>query len=293
MVSDETYARTTPPFLATFASIWIAGAVASAVAGAVPLAGAVHSWAAWSIYRLLLVAAVGAAVLRAVLPRLAGAEISYAAAAFALVAGGAIGTAVQLLWLRETARHAAAAGPWLTTLSAAGSLVTAVASLVGAIVTYQAVAALARPVAAAAGAALRELPWPDEVSPLPEPRHDLPVRTWLDVAVTDVRRAVVSASSEIGSASAIDVPSRVLEALTELATCTRTMRQGEVDDAQLRKAVEQLVEGLERFQAALADLGTPAIEGARLRYELEHADGLGQIRAALERIDELRAADPS
>lgn len=291
MVSDETYAPAQPPFLATFVSIWVGGFVASAVVRALPLAAAPHSWAVESVYRLLLAAVVGGVVLGAVLPRLAGAEISYAGATFAFAAGGALGTAVQLVWLRETARHLAAAGPWLTTVSAAGSLVAAVAALAGTIVTYQVVVTLAEPAGASGGRGMHELALPEEISPLPEPRRELPVRTWLDVAVADVRRAVVTACNEIGTASAIEVPSRVLEALTELGTCTRTVRLGELDDPQVRKAVEQLVGGLERFQATLADLGTPAIEGARLRYELEHADGLAQIRAALERIDELRVAN--
>jgi hypothetical protein len=301
MVSDETYRGSQPPFRATFATLWIAGAVSSAVLAALPIYGFVHSWTAGSVYRVVLGAAIGGAVVRAALPRLAGAEISYPGAAFAVGIGGGLGTLVQLVWLGETARHAAAAGPWLTTISVAGSLVASVASLAGTILAYQVVVALARPRGARAteteielglawGAADTSHP---AVLPLPEPPRERPVRTWLDVALADVRRAVVTAVGEIGEAAAIDFPSRVLEALSELATCTRTLRQGEVDDPQVRSGVERLVDGLERFQTSISTLGTPAIEGARLRYELEHADGLATIGGAFEEIDALQrdAAD--
>jgi len=198
-------------------------------------------------------------------------------------------------FLRETTRHAAAAGPWLTTISAAGSLVATIASLAGTVLTYQIVLALAQPLGARATGTTIDLDFGSRVAEttrpaapaLPELRGERPVRTWLDVALADVRRAVVTAVGEIGEASAIDVPSRVLEALTDLATCTRTLRQGEVDDPQLRRLVARLVDGLERFQTSISTFGTPSIEGARLRYELEHADGLATIRTAIEEIEAL------
>jgi len=127
------------------------------------------------------------------------------------------------------------------------------------------------------------------------------------VARTD--QAVARACIDISRSTGGRVAGHVVDALGELGTCVQSLQHSTVADPKVRTEVEQLIDGLNRFQNALTQIATDAAAtgsehlyqgawlsgwvsdgpdgGSLARHELDHADGLATIREAFARLRQL------
>jgi hypothetical protein len=314
MIGNETRSWDQPPVLSTVVCIWLSGAVASA-AGAFlvfPQSAAVDP-NAYRLLQLAVYAFLGGAVLRSLLPHLARLELSYASAAGSLAVGGLVGEAIYRVGVHVVAHAAPAQSPAINPIIWSGSLLSLVGSIAGLAVSYQAVVMLSTRVAAA-GQPEPELEAHEDRPPLAEePRVEAPLAPagegWLEVALARTQEAVEDACREIGNAPPGAAAGVAMDALAELATCARILDHPSTRDSDVRKAVAELTRHLETFQNSLADIvADPTANGAmhvyqpgafnastadvsstggRLRYELERADGLAELRAAFARLESL------
>jgi hypothetical protein len=284
----------------TVLCIWIAGWASSALTATwLPYRLAGTGVGLSLVYQSFAAAFIGGFVLRAVLPRLADASISYPWAVLALGLGGLAANGLTYLAQSFTLRHAPpAVAPMIWSNPMLGFAATAISLLV----TYQVILlAASRPVSHDFSAP-RALP--DE-APTDDSLSDVVART--DQAVT---RACLDLSRSGGQSAG-----PVVDALTELGVCEHSLQHTTATDPKVRAAVEQLVDGLNRFQTSLtqiaADSSATASQhvyqrgwligsmadvsdgGSLARYELDHADGLATIRDALERLRQLGVAGPT
>ena len=280
----------------TVLCIWIAGLVSSALTSAwLPYRVAGTGVGLSLVYQSFAAAFIGGLVLHAVLPRLADASISYPWAVLALGLGGLAGNGVTYVVQTFTLRHApATVAPMLWANPMLGFAATAISLLV----TYQLIAlAASRPVSYDFSA-----PRP---STLPA---EAPTGDSLSDIVARTQQAVARACIDI-SRSGGQLAGHVVDALPELGTCERSLQHSTATDPKVHAAVEQLVDGLNRFQTALSQIAADSAElgsqhvyqrgwlmgsmadvsdgGSLARYELDHADGLATIRESLERLREL------
>jgi hypothetical protein len=75
----------------------------------------------------------------------------------------------------------------------------------------------------------------------------------------------------------------VVDALTALGICIRSLQHAITSDPKVRAEIDHLIDGLNRFQTALTQIAADAATGLA-RYELDHADGLADIRESFERF---------
>jgi len=292
-----------PPFLMTalclVASGWVGAAFVSFVSFA-QRGGA--GLGVWIGYSTLLSAVVGGFVLRAMLPRVTGVEIAYGWAVAALGAGSLVGNLFQAAVQRYIARHAATAAPIVFFDPIVMLGFTALSLLVSYwVIVVTGHGPRGRPPAFASRPGL-----PSAGISSTRPHADT-----LGAELIRTQDSVTETCIAISRAPAAAIPGYVTEAMLELATCANTLRAGRASDPNVRAAVSLLVNGLDRFQCALADIaddaaayGSDAIiatgllfptirdtgdGGSRVRYELDHADGLATIREALEQLRALGA----
>ena len=297
-----------PPFLMTalclVASGWVGAAFVS-FASVVPqggFAGSGRGLGLWLGYSTLLSAVVGGFVLRALLPRLVAVEIVYAWAVLALGAGSLVGDLFAAAVQRYTADHAGPSAP----IVFSDPIVTLGFTALSLLVSYSVI------VLTGHGPRAR----PPAFAPRPSPPSAVtssvrPYADTLGAQLVRTENSVTETCISISRAPAAAIPGCVTEAMLELATCANTLRAGRASDPNVRAAVSLLVDGLDRFQNALADIagdaaayGSGAIVqtgllfpttsdtgdgGSRARYELDHADGLATIRDALDRLRGLGA----
>jgi hypothetical protein len=290
MISATPPLRTQPSFWLTAVCLLVSGTVAGLFVGLlVPaLRFSESDLGTTLLYITLASALIGGLVLRAVLPRLAGAAISYPWAVAALGLGGAAGNA--FLWVVQRG-----------SLLSAGPLFGLAATALSLVVSYYVVVAGSRDIRGAARV------------PAPFADLDVDVDATPANAIARAEAAVTRTCIEISRAPSDQVPGVVIDALTELGTCANMLRNESPRDPAVRAAVAQLVDGLDRFQEALTEiaassaaLGTDKLYqrgalfpsmadvsdgGGHARYALDHADGLAEIRDACAELRVLGALD--
>jgi hypothetical protein len=124
--------------------------------------------------------------------------------------------------------------------------------------------------------------------------------------VARTQDAVAQTCIAVSRSAAGDMAGHVVDALTELGICVRSLQHSTSSDPKVRAEVDRLVDGLNRFQTALTQIAadtaaagsqhlyqrgwlsgsvTDVSDGGSLaRYELDHADGLATIRESFERL---------
>jgi hypothetical protein len=264
------------------------------------------------VYSALVSALIGGVALRFILPLLTGVEISYPWAVAALGLGSLVSTAVTTTIQTATLRHAPSVAPaiWsspLLMLAATG------ASLV---VSYWVIALGGHTRASALSRTRRRFSQasPSRQDATTEDNQTAPAPTsdasqGLGMELVRVQNAVTDACINISRASTADIPGCVVDALTEISISAYTLRTATIPDATTGAVVDNLVAGLDRFAQALTDIASDAAAtgsdrlpqrglllgsladvsdgGGRARYELDHADGLAEIRTAFETLRRL------
>lgn len=310
ITSDALSNNRAPSFWMTALSLVASGWVASFFVGfTVPLRLFAPGIGVSLLYAALVSALIGGIALRVILPLLTGVEISYPWAVAALGLGSLVSTALTTTIQTATLRHAPSVAPaiWsspLLMLAATGASLV-VSYWVIALGGHTHTSALSRtrrrssqapaPPADAAPADARTA-----LEPTSDTVHDLR----MDVVVA--QNAVTDACIDISRASAAEIPGCVVDALTEISICATKLRAASIPDAKTRAVVSHLVAGLDRFSQALTNIASDAAAtgsdrlpqrgfllgsladvsdgGGRARYELDHADGLAEIRFAFETL---------
>ena len=308
MLSSASPSLARPPsFWMTVLCIWISGWASSAVT----------SW--WLSYRVVgtgvgltlvyqsfAAAFIGALVLRAVLPRLANASISYPWAVVALGVGGMIGNgftyAVQTFTLRHTP---AAIAPMLWS----SPLLAFAGMAISFFVSYHVIAVATGP------RSPRSTKPPSASGSAADDWYDVPASgdAAANISLSDVvartQHAVAQTCIAVSRSTAGDMAGHVVDALTGLGTCVRSLQHSTSPNPKIRAEVDRLVDGLNRFQTALTQIAADAAAtgsqhlyqrgvlfgsmadvsdgGGLARYELDHADGLATIRESFERLRQL------
>ena len=234
MISATPPLRTSPSFWLTSVCLLVSGTVAGLFVGLLmpALRFSESDLGTTLLYITIASALIGGLVLRAVLPRLAGAAISYPWAVAALGLGGAAGNA--FLWVVQRG-SASSAGPLFGLGATALSLV----------VSYYVVVAGSRDIR---GAVRAPPVFADLEAPATTPAN----------AVARAEAAVTRTCIEISRVPSDQVPGVVIDALTELGTCAHMLRNESPRDPAVRAAVAQLVDGLDRFQEALTEIAASA-----------------------------------
>lgn len=276
--------------------IWIAGGVSSAVVSVVLPGRLVSSSpAAWLLALALSAAFVGALILRAILPPLAGASISYGWAAIALGLGSLAGNGVILVVHALVLSHAQTEVPVLWSNPAFALAATAL----GFLVSYWVIGlATSQPVKVEAARVPAEADdWYDTPS------------LGLGDAVVRTQDAVAQTCIAISRSPGDRIPGVVVDALTQLGTCAHGLQQTAANDPAVSAEIDRLLDALNRFQTSLTQIADDAAAtgsdrmyqrgvlfgsmtdvsdgGALARYELNQADGLAAIRESFERLSEL------
>jgi hypothetical protein len=235
---------------------------------------------------------VGALVLRALLPRLANASISYRWAVIALGLGSLAGNGLTFALQTFTLRHAPAA---VAPMIWSSPLLAFAAMAVSFLVSYQVIALATAPRSAPAA----RQDWHDVV--------ETPGGTTLGEVLARTQAAVAQTCIAVSRSTVDELAGHVVDALTELATCVRRLQEATSSDPKVRAEVDRLIDGLNRFQTALTQIAADAAatasqhmyqpgalfgsmadvsdRGGLARYELDRADGLAAVR---ESLDELR-----
>jgi hypothetical protein len=313
MISSASPSLARPPsFWMTVLCIWISGWVSSVV---------VTMWLPYRIvgtglglslvYQSFAGAFIGAFVLRAVLPRLANASISYPGAVIALGLGSLAGNGLTNLLQRFTLRHTPAA---VAPMIWSSPLLAFAAMAVSFLVSYQVIALAtaphlsrsAKPASASGSAQPAADDWYEATG---NTAANVTGASLSDV-VAQTQDAVVRTCIDVSRSTAAQMAGHVVDALTELGTCVRSLQHSTSSDPKVRAELERLTDGLNRFQTALTQIAADAAAsasqhmyqpgalfgsmadvsdgGGLARYELDHADGLAAIRESFER---LRALD--
>jgi hypothetical protein len=294
---SATQLRRTPPLWPTLLSLWVSGWFAGIFVVRLAPAQLVYGrLGPMLVYLSAAGALLGALVLRVILPRVAGITISYLRAVVAIGLGSLAANAFAFALQTAAFRSLPATVPtlWTSPLSILG------ATALSLLVSYQVIAATCRdvdgrpfarrPTPPADGLALDAPPYP----------------SGLEGDVARAQDTVARTCVALSRGAADEIPAMVIDALTELGVCAQTLRGAAPEDPRVRAAVAQLVSGIERFETALTEIASAAAKtgsqhlyqrglfsasvvdvsdgGALARYELDHADGLADIRAACERL---------
>jgi hypothetical protein len=262
------------------------------------------------VYQSFAAAFIGAFVLRAVLPRLAGASISYPWAVLALGVGGLAGNGFTYGVQSFALRHAP---PTVAPMLWSSPLLGLAGMAISFFVSYQVIAVAsgprsprrAKPLTASGSAQAPADDWYDV------PRGgDIAATAGLGDVVTRTQDAVAQTCIAVSRSAAGDMAGHVVDALTELGTCVRSLQHATTSaEPKVRAEVERLIDGLNRFQTALTQIAADASAtgvhhvyqpgilfgsmadvsdgGSLARYELDHADGLATIRESLEHLRQL------
>ena len=256
------------------------------------------------LYQSFIAAFIGAVVLRAVLPRLADVAISYPWAVLALGLGGLIGNGFTYAVQSFTLRHAP---PTVAPMLWSSPLLGFAGMAISFFVSYQVIAVATGPrssraakPASASGSTTAAEDWYDA------PRGaDADAHAGLGDVAARTQNAVAQTCIAVSRSAAGDMAEHVVDALTELGTCVRSLQHATSPDPKVRTEVERLIDGLNRFQTALTQIAADASAqeshvyqrgwlsgsmtdvsdgGSLARYELDHADGLATIRESFERL---------
>lgn len=300
-----------PSFWLTVVCIWISGWVSStAVLLWLPFRIVGTGLGLALVYRSFAGAFIGALVLRAVLPRLANAVISYPWAVIALGLGSLAGNGLTLALQTFTLRHApAAAAPMIWSSPLLGFAAMAVSFFV----SYQVIALAtaprssrsAKPPSASGSGQVGADDWYDAFPAGGDTAATVTGSNLSDV-LAHTQHAVAQACISVSRSTGSDMSGHVVDALTELGTCVRSLQHSTAADPNVRAEVDRLVDGLNRFQTALTQIAADAAAtasqhmyqpgalfgsmadvsdgGGLARYELDHADGLAAIRESFERL---------
>ncbi len=307
MIDSAAPVSKSAPFFLTVVSILVSGWVVGLLVGLwlSPLGYGGGQAVGVSLgFTTLVTAVIGGLVLRAVLPRLAGVEISYRWAVVALGLGNFVAAIFSLAAEKLIYQHLAKTTP----LIAANPLLSLVTTAIGFGISYWVIVLYGREPQAAPRprVAVARPPSAYEAGPGYELR--LPAGGLaFDVART--QEAVARTCIEISRARAQEIPGYIIDALAELSTCEGALRNTDSANAKVRAAVNTLVDGLERFQESLVQIADDAASsgsgrivqpgllfpslsdtsdgGSRARYELDYADGLATIREALDQLRKL------
>ncbi len=287
--------------------IWLSGWVSSAVTSMWLPYRVVGTGVGLSlIYQSFAAAFIGALVLRALLPRLANALISYPWAVLALGLGGLAGNGFTYAVQTFTLRHAP---PTVAPMLWSSPLLAFASMAISFVVSYQVIAVATGP----RSSRVAKPPSAPESTQAGGDWYDvLPAGadTSLDDVVARTQNAVAQTCIAVSRSTASDMAGHVVDALTELGTCVRSLQHSTSPDPKVRAQVERLIDGLNRFQTALTQIAADAATGSQdlyqpgvlfgsmadvsdggslARYELDHADGLAAIRESFERLRTLCA----
>jgi hypothetical protein len=297
----------TPSFWLTVLCIWISGWASSAASSVWLPYRIVGTGLGFSVVQAFAGAFIGALVLRAVLPRLANVSISYPWAVIALGLGALAGNSLTFALQTFTVRHApAAAAPMIWS----SPLLAFAAMAVSFLVSYQVIAiagAGARSSKPASTSGAVQAP-ADDWYHLPAAANPAANATGpsLGDVVAHTQHAVAQTCIDVSRSTGEQMAGHVVDALTELGTCVRSLEHAASSDPKVRAETDRLVEGLNRFQTALTQIAADAAAsasqrmyqpgalfgsmadvsdgGGLARYELDHADGLAAVRESFERL---------
>jgi hypothetical protein len=260
------------PFLPTMLCLWGAGWVTSAfttflfVGRLYPIDGPPALMVAVNI---LLSAAVGAVVVRWLLRDVVGLELSYSAILLALVAGSVVGTIAQL------AAFAMLRGGPSATLG-----LSFLPGVLGALVSYSLLSNAARAEAPALASALAPL----------EVAASAPTASLYAELMTAVRESTLGLVAAVDSAEPSSVPSVIADGMIGLEVARKRVEETPLPGDVPAELPQRLALGMELLSNDLAETADEAAltttGGARYRWELEHSEGLNEVREALA---ELRA----
>jgi hypothetical protein len=311
MISSASPSLARPPsFWMTVVCIWISGWASSAVTSMwLPYRIVGPGLGLSLVYQSFVGAFIGALVLRAVLPRLANAVISYPWAVVALGLGTLAGNGLTLALQTFTLRHAPpAVAPmiWSSPLLAFASMA------ISFFVSYQVIALATAPrssrsaksVSSSGSAQVGAQDWYD----VPASGNTAVNVTGASVSdvVAHTQHAVAQTCIDVSRSTASEMAGHIVDALTELGTCVRSLRHSTSSDPKICAEVDRLIDGLNRFQTALTQIAADASAtgaqhmyrrgwlsgsmadvsdgGSLARYELDHADGLAAIRESFEHL---------
>jgi hypothetical protein len=298
----------TPSFWLTVVCIWISGWVSGAVTSLwLPNRLGGTGLGLSLVYHSVAAAFVGAFVLRSLLPRLADASISYPWAVLALGLGGLAGNGFAYAVQTFTVRHVSIT---VMPMLSSNPLLALVSMAIGFGVSYQVIAVStaprssrsAKPVSASGSAQVAGDDWYDV---LPA-SGDIPANAGLDNVVARTQEAAAQICIDVSRSRASEMAGRIVDALTELGTCVHRLQHSTCSDPKVRAEIDRLVDGLNRFQTSLTQIAADASAtgthrmyqpgalfgsmadvsdgGGLARYELDHADGLEEIRESFERL---------
>lgn len=296
--SDALPNNRAPSFWMTVLSLMASGWAASLFVGlTTPLRLFAPGIGVSLVYAAFVSALIGGVALRFILPLLTGVEISYPWAVAALGLGSLVSTAFTTTIQTATLRHVPSVAPMIWS----SPLLLLAATAASLIVSYW-VIAIGGHTRAPALSRRRSVPPP----PVAAPSESVEAGGGLEAELVRAQNAVTNACIDVSRARAADIPGVVVGALTEISVCANALRAASVPDAATRAVVDNLVAGLDRFCEALTDIASEAAatgsdripqrgllfgsladvsdDGARARYELDHADGLADIRTALETL---------
>jgi len=250
------------------------------------------------VFQSFFAAFIGGIVLRAILPRLADASISYPWAVLALGLGGLVGNGFAYALQSFTLRHAPAT---IAPMLWSSPLLAFAAMAFSFLVSYQVIAVVTRPRSSRTAKAAAAEDWYDAPQ-----GGDTTANAGVGDVVARTQNAVAQTCIAVSRSAAGDMAGHVVDALTELGTCVRSLEHATALDPKVRAEVERLIDGLNRFQTALTQIAADASAtgsqhlyqpgflisymsdvsdgGSHARYELDHADGLATIRESFERL---------
>lgn len=283
-----------PSFWMTALSLLASGFVASFFVGfTMPLRLFAPGLAVSIAYSAFVSALIGGVALRFILPLLTGVEIGYLWAVAALGLGSLVSTAFTTTIQTAALRHAPSVAPAIWT----SPIVMLVATAASLIVSYWVIAV---------GGHTRAAPRSRSAAAQIEAAGEEVAPGTLESDLVRAQNAVTNACIDVSRARAVDIPGVVVDALTELGLCANALRTAEIPDDTTRAVVANLIGALGRFSDALGDIASDAAAsgsdrlpqpgllfgsladvsdgGGRARYELDHAEGLADIRTALETL---------
>ncbi len=249
--------------------LWGAGWVVSAltsllfVGRAYPVGGPPALMVAANI---LLSAAVGAVVVQFLLRDVVGRELSYSAILLALVAGSVAGTVAQLAAF-SMMRGGSSAALGLSFLPAA----------LGALVSY----------ALLSNAARAEAPAPLSFARAEPAAPVQPARPYTEV-LTAARESTIGLVAAVEDAEPGSVPSLIADGVMGLEVARKRLEETPLPADVPAELPRRLALGMELLANELAATADEAVltttSGAHYRWELEHGEGLTEVREALAEL---------
>ena len=272
MLADSRQSRELP-FLPTILCLWGAGWVTSAFTsllfvGRLYLVGGPP--ALMVAVNILLSAAVGAVVVRWLLRDVVGRELSYSAILLALVAGSVVGTVAQL-----------AAFAMVRGGSSEALALSFLPAVLAALVSYSLLLNAARVEAPVQAPAL---------APLEGASFTPPPSRYAEL-MTAIRESTVGLAAAVDSAEPSSVPTVIADGMIGLEVARKRLEETPPPDAVPSELPRRLALGMELLGndlAATADEAALTTTGSgRYRWELEHSEGLCEVREALAELRQL------